>query len=91
MSQSYAMCPCCGRSIIVGEEVGDQKSLFHEDRQAAAEKQGGEVWTVRTRGLGRGMGFENVPDDAPHDLVERVLSTLAKRCRRFLEWYDDRN
>lgn len=90
MSQSYAMCPCCGRPIIVGEEVGAQKSLFHEKLTAFAEQRGGEVWFMRTRGLGRGRGFESIPEDADPDLMELVLHTFADRCRRFLEWYDGR-
>ncbi len=88
MSQSYAMCPCCGRSIIVGEEVGNQRSLFNEKLTEYAEQRGGEVWYMRTRGLGRGRGFESTPEDADTSLTERVLATFAERCRRFLKWYE---
>lgn len=83
------MCPCCGRSVIAGNESGEQRSLFHEDNEDRALNHGGETWELVPKGLGRGRGFENVQVEAPESLTERVVRELVHRCRAFLEKHDE--
>ena len=83
---TYAMCPCCGRSMLVDEVVkGDQRPLWDSGLGRNALEHGGEVWTHQPKGRKPGGGAAFERGAAPAALSKRVLAELVRRCKAFLE------
>lgn len=80
------MCPCCGRSLLIDEKArGRQRTLWDEQLAANAREHGGQTWSYALLGRVPGGKLQHNRGKAPAGLVQRVLSELVLRCRRFLE------
>lgn len=91
MIRHYAMCPACGRSILVEPAPKPRKDgrrglrAFFDGRLIVnALEHGGEVWKQITTSKGRGT-LAHETGDASEDILRRVVKELRRRCKTFLE------
>lgn len=80
MKQVYAMCPCCGRSILVDHPTSP--ALSNKTLAANAKDHGGDVWVYEMKGrqIGGKIKHESTSIRSP-----KVVAELARRCQAFLE------